>query len=196
MHLEKFGGHAMAAGLTMREDRFAAFREAFLCAAREMLTDEWLLPRLRLDGELAPGDVTLQLLDELDSLEPFGIGNHAPVFFARGVTLASEPRVMKEKHYSLILRHGRSESRAVWFGGATEKLPACRGTWHLPSSAMSIKVSSGRRCKSKRCGRRRSGRRVSGNPKVAIFLKTHALVAMGFRVVNQRGFKFVLLDPG
>jgi single-stranded-DNA-specific exonuclease len=126
MHLEKFGGHAMAAGLTMREDRFPAFREAFLCAAREMLTDEWLRPRLRLDGELAPGNVTLQLLDELDSLEPFGIGNHAPVFFARGVTLAGEPRVMKEKHYSLILRHGQSESRAVWFGGAIEKLP------HLP----------------------------------------------------------------
>ncbi|HET6408723.1 MAG TPA: DHHA1 domain-containing protein, partial [Chthoniobacteraceae bacterium] len=123
MHLEKFGGHAMAAGLTMREDRFTAFREAFLCAAREMLTDEWLLPRLRLDGELAPGDVTLRLLDELDALHPFGIGNHAPVFFAQDVTLGGEPRVMKEKHYSLSLRHGRSETRAVWFGGAMQELP-------------------------------------------------------------------------
>jgi single-stranded-DNA-specific exonuclease len=123
MHLEKFGGHAMAAGLTVRQERFAAFREAFMCAAREMLTDEWLIPRLRLDGELAPGHATLALLDHLDALEPCGIGNHAPVFFARGVTLGAEPRLMKEKHFSLTLRHGRSETRAVWFGGATDDLP-------------------------------------------------------------------------
>jgi single-stranded-DNA-specific exonuclease len=123
MHLEKFGGHAMAAGLTVREERFAAFRDAFMSAAREMLTEEWLIPRLRLDGELAPGDATLGLLDHLDALQPFGIGNHAPVFFARGVTVSGEPRVMKEKHLSLNLRHGRSETRAVWFGGAAHEMP-------------------------------------------------------------------------
>jgi single-stranded-DNA-specific exonuclease len=123
MHLEKFGGHAMAAGLTVRADRFPAFREAFLCAAREMLTDEWLLPRLRLDGELALGDVSLKLLDQLDALQPFGIGNHAPVFFSRNVSLSGEPRVMKEKHLSLSFRHGRGETRAVWFGSAKQELP-------------------------------------------------------------------------
>lgn len=123
MHLEKFGGHAMAAGLTVREDRFSAFRDAFLCAARDMLTDEWLLPRLRLDGELALSDVSLKLLDHLDALQPFGIGNHAPVFFARNVSLVGEPRVMKEKHLSLSFRNGRGETRAVWFGSAKQELP-------------------------------------------------------------------------
>jgi single-stranded-DNA-specific exonuclease len=123
MHLEKFGGHAMAAGLTVREDRFAAFRDAFLCAARDMLTDEWLLPRLRLDGELALSEVTLKLLDYLDALQPFGIGNQAPVFFARNVGLSGEPRVMKEKHLSLSFRHDRGETRAVWFGSAKQELP-------------------------------------------------------------------------
>lgn len=123
IHLEKFGGHAMAAGLTVREDRFAAFRDAFLSAARDMLTDEWLLPRLRLDGELALSDVSLKLLDHLDALQPFGIGNHAPVFFARSVSLSGEPRVMKEKHLSLSFRSGRGETRAVWFGSAKLDLP-------------------------------------------------------------------------
>lgn len=123
MHLEKFGGHAMAAGLTLREDSFPAFRDAFLCAARAMLTDEWLLPRLRLDGELALNDVTLNLLDHLDALQPFGIGNHTPVFFARKVSLVGEPRVMKEKHLSLSFRHSRGETRAVWFGAAKHELP-------------------------------------------------------------------------
>jgi single-stranded-DNA-specific exonuclease len=123
IHLEKFGGHAMAAGLTVREERFGAFRDAFMNAAREMLTDDWLIPRLRLDGELAPGEVTLGLVDHLDALQPFGIGNHAPLFFASGVTVSGEPRVMKEKHLSLNLRHGRSETRAVWFGSATLEMP-------------------------------------------------------------------------
>jgi single-stranded-DNA-specific exonuclease len=129
MHLEKFGGHAMAAGLTVREERFAAFREAFMCVAREMLTEEWLIPRLRLDAELAPGEATLSLLDHLDALQPFGIGNHAPVFHARGVTVGAETRVMKEKHLSLTLRQGRSETRAVWFGGAMQELP--RPPWDV-----------------------------------------------------------------
>lgn len=123
MHLEKFGGHAMAAGLTLREEHFAAFREAFLSTAREMLTDEWLLPRLRLDGELALGAVTLKLLEHLEMLQPFGIGNRAPVFFARNVSLAGKPRVMKEKHLSLSFRHERGETRAVWFGAAKQELP-------------------------------------------------------------------------
>lgn len=123
LHLEKFGGHAMAAGLTVLKERFPAFRDAFLSAARDMLTDEWLLPRLRLDGELTLSDVTTRLLDQLDTLQPFGIGNHAPVFFARNVRLYGEPRVMKEKHLSLTFRHERGETRAVWFGSAKQELP-------------------------------------------------------------------------
>jgi single-stranded-DNA-specific exonuclease len=123
MHLEKFGGHAMAAGLTVRQESFGAFRQAFMAIAREMIDDEWLMPRLRLDGEMAPGDATLEFLNELDAMQPFGVGNHAPVFYASGVRLAAEPRVMKEKHLSLNLRHGRGETRAVWFGGAAGELP-------------------------------------------------------------------------
>lgn len=122
-HLERFGGHEMAAGLTLREDRLDAFREAFNRVARERLTDEDLRPRLRLDAEMPLKAVDLSLLDELASLEPFGIGNHAPTFCARSVTLTAEPRVMKEKHLSLLLRQDGREARAVWFGAADLELP-------------------------------------------------------------------------
>lgn len=132
-YLEKFGGHEMAAGLTVREEKFGAFREAFLDAARGTLSAEQLLPRLRLDAEVGLGDVTLDFLDNLDRLQPFGIGNHSPTFFARGVSLASEPRVMKDKHLSLILRHRGGETKAVWFGGASAELP--RLPWDVAYTA-------------------------------------------------------------
>jgi single-stranded-DNA-specific exonuclease len=122
-HLEKHGGHEMAAGLTMRETHFADFRQSFCTCARELLTDEQLQPRLHLDAELALGEIDFALLDQHEALQPFGMGNPQPIFAARGVTLAAEPRVMKEKHLSLILRQGRREYRAVWFNAASETMP-------------------------------------------------------------------------
>lgn len=121
--LEKHGGHEMAAGLTVREARFAEFRELFCACAREALTDEQLQPRLRLDAELSLGEIDYELLEQHESLQPFGMGNPQPVFAARGVTLAGEPRVMKEKHLSLILRQNGDEYRAVWFNSAAQELP-------------------------------------------------------------------------
>jgi single-stranded-DNA-specific exonuclease len=128
-HLEKHGGHEMAAGLTMREVNLADFRRSFCACARDLLTDEQLQPRLRLDAELALGEIDYALLDQHEALQPFGMGNPQPVFAARGVTLAAEPRVMKEKHLSLILRQGRREYRAVWFNAASEALP--RPPWDV-----------------------------------------------------------------
>ena len=124
--LEKHGGHEMAAGLTIREERFAAFRTAFLAYARAQLTAEQLQPRLHLDAELNLGEIDYELLAHHEALQPFGMGHPQPLFFARGVTLAGEPRVMKEKHLSLMLRQHGDEYRAVWFGAANDELP------HLP----------------------------------------------------------------
>jgi single-stranded-DNA-specific exonuclease len=121
--LEKHGGHEMAAGLTLRQERFAEFRDAFLACAGERLPAEQLQPRLHIDGELALGEIDDELLAHHESLQPFGMANPQPLFCARGVTLAAEPRVMKEKHLSLVLRQAGDEYRAVWFGAAKDALP-------------------------------------------------------------------------
>ena len=121
--LERHGGHEMAAGLTLRQPRFEEFRDAFRKCAGERLSAEQLQPIQTLDVELALGEIDYELLAAHESLQPFGMANPQPVFVARGVTLVFEPRVMKEKHLSLMLRQGRDEHRAVWFGAATEKLP-------------------------------------------------------------------------
>ena len=127
--LEKHGGHEMAAGLTLRLENLPALRDAFRRCARETLTAEQLRPHLHLDAELPLGEIDYTLLDQHEALQPFGMGHPQPLFYARGVTLAAEPRVMKEKHYSFLLRQEGDEYRAVWFGGVAHPLP--RQPWDI-----------------------------------------------------------------
>lgn len=123
-HLERFGGHEMAAGLAVREENFGAFADAFRQAARELLTDEDLQPRLHLDHELTLPQLNDELLRWHQALEPFGNGNRHPLFFARDVAPAAEPQVLKEKHLVLRLRQQNHFRRAIFFDGATSPLPA------------------------------------------------------------------------
>src|SRR5213596_1300100 len=80
MHLEKYGGHTMAAGFTIRRDRFDDFRVAFLAVAGELLTPEDLAPSQRVDLELPLAEVNTDLERLIRHLEPCGAGNPAPVF--------------------------------------------------------------------------------------------------------------------
>ncbi len=121
--LEKFGGHEMAAGLTIREENFGSFAEDFRKAARATLTDEALEARLELHQELTLADLKTDLLEWYELLEPFGSGNAQPMFFARGVEPAAAPRVLKEKHLALRLRQQNYHARAIFFDGASEDLP-------------------------------------------------------------------------
>ena len=121
--LHKHGGHEMAAGLSISQQHFETFREAFLAHAATTLTEAQLQPRLHLDAELSFEHIGFALLDHHDQLQPFGMGNPQPLFFARRVEHGSDPRVLKEKHLSLHLRQGRHEQRAIWFSAAGEPLP-------------------------------------------------------------------------
>jgi single-stranded-DNA-specific exonuclease len=121
--LQKFGGHEMAAGLTIREQDVDLFAEAFRNAARELLSDEHLQPRLRLDHELAFSEINVDLLRWHEMLQPFGNGNPQPVFLAREVEPMATPRVINDKHLVLRLAQRNSHKRAVYFDGAAVPLP-------------------------------------------------------------------------
>lgn len=121
--LEKFGGHEMAAGLAIREDRITAFADAFRAAAGEMLSPQDLEPHLRLDHELALSELSLDFLHWHEMLQPFGNGNPQPLFLAREVAPAAPPRVVNQKHLLLNLRQQNTHRRAVYFDGASEPLP-------------------------------------------------------------------------
>jgi single-stranded-DNA-specific exonuclease len=121
--LEKFGGHEMAAGLTLREENFPAFADAFRTAARQLLSDENLEPRLHLDHELTFSELNAELLCWHQVLEPFGSGNRQPLFFARAVEPTVSPQILKEKHLVLRLRQKNHFRRAIFFDGASSPLP-------------------------------------------------------------------------
>ena len=122
--LEKYGGHEMAAGISIREDQFANFRGAFLQSVRELVSDEILEPRLRIDHELSFPELSYDFLQWHEMLQPFGNGNPQPVFYARAVEPAAEPRVLNDKHVSLRLRQRNYHQRAIFFDGAAEPLPS------------------------------------------------------------------------
>jgi len=123
--LLRHGGHAMAAGITIRPDKLDAFRARLNDLARRSLRLEDLQPPLRLDAEVNLGDITLATLAELDQLKPTGMGNPMVQCFARGLT-HQRPllRMGSEKqHVKLWLTDGQTGHEAVWWNAGQESLP-------------------------------------------------------------------------
>ncbi len=114
---ERFGGHRQAAGLTIRTDRIPELRRRLAAHADAVLAYDDLVPRVRVDAVLPLAAVGGDVLDALDRLAPFGVGNPAPLFGSGPAEVASGPRVMKERHLSLSLRQGPRTFRAVMWRG-------------------------------------------------------------------------------
>lgn len=113
-HLERFGGHRYAAGIGVRAENVAAFGAAFEAEAARRLTEDDLLPRLVVDVEAQPEDITRELALELKRLAPFGAGNPEPVLLMRGMTVA-EQRVVGEGHLRLRLTRDGFTFNAIAF---------------------------------------------------------------------------------
>lgn len=96
--LERFGGHSMAAGLTIARTRYDDFREFIQKEARELFGEAGR-PVLYIDGRLLPRECTMDTLKALSLLEPFGEGNPEPVWMARGLFAASFRTVGRESRH-------------------------------------------------------------------------------------------------
>ena len=127
--LDAFGGHDMAAGLSLQESNLEELRERFESATRQLISEEDLIPRLRLDAELDLGLVDDHWLDTQDRLAPFGTSNAQPLLFSRGVSPSSPPRVLKEKHLRLELKSSGRRRNAIWFNASLDALP--RPPWDV-----------------------------------------------------------------
>lgn len=117
------GGHDMAAGLVIREEMMDAFRAAFNDFVRETIGAEQLRPVLAVDAEVSFCELTLDLLDSYELLEPFGNSNPQPVFMSRNVMLTEAPRHLQGNHLRLSLRQGNSECDAMYFNAGHLRLP-------------------------------------------------------------------------
>ena len=100
----RFGGHAHACGFAMPARNVAELRTLLDAFARSRLTLADFDPVLEFDAELDLTDVTPDLFQALQSLEPYGMGNSEPVFTARAVQLIAPPKIIKDKHLKLKLR--------------------------------------------------------------------------------------------
>jgi single-stranded-DNA-specific exonuclease len=117
-HLEQFGGHRAAAGLTIGRSHIRAFRDALTRFADDRLGPDDLRPRLRIDGQLGFRQITPRLFDGLAMLAPFGIGNPKPTFWTPAAQIADGPRRLKERHLSMSLRHEGVALRGVFWRAA------------------------------------------------------------------------------
>ncbi len=122
-HILRGGGHAMAAGVSIREERLDIFRQAISEAARQALTQAELTPVLELDAEVRLRDLTLDFLQNYRLLEPFGQRNTEPVFLCRKVTPRLPGRLMKEKHLRVTLTQDGASMDARWFNAPLQDLP-------------------------------------------------------------------------
>ena len=116
-HLERFGGHRAAAGLSIRPDRVEAFAQAFAAQAELALGDEDLSPVTRVDAVLPPGTrLTLDLCEELRRLAPFGVGNPDVTLLAGDCELGDLATVGEGKHLRFRVRQdGRDAGSAIAF---------------------------------------------------------------------------------
>jgi single-stranded-DNA-specific exonuclease len=122
-HLLAGGGHDMAAGLSIAEDKMDAFRQDFAAYVLGATEPEQRQPKLRVDAEITFDQLSLEFLTDYELLQPFGNGNPQPIFMARGVNLSRPPVHMKNQHLRLHLRQGYAEQDAVFFGGGEVALP-------------------------------------------------------------------------
>ena len=117
-HLERYGGHRAAAGLSIRPEQVEAFADAFAAHADSLLDDEQLVPLTPVDGILPRGaELTLELCTELQKLAPFGLGNPDVTLLAPGCELGALATVGEGKHLKFrVRREGRDAGGAIAFG--------------------------------------------------------------------------------
>ena len=123
VHLERYGGHRAAAGVTVKPGQMAAFADAFEQVAAVRLAGQELIPELLLDAELEPCDCTLALVTELQRLGPFGMGNATPVLMFKGMQVV-EVRSFGENNLNLRVERDGYQFRAVGWGMADRVVPA------------------------------------------------------------------------
>jgi single-stranded-DNA-specific exonuclease len=124
--LEKHGGHAMAAGLSIDPARLEAFRQRINDLARERLRPEHLQPEVRIDASIPLRSLSLPVVADLRRMEPFGMGNPVVQLAVRGLTHARPPQRLKEQHWKFWVTDGGTPVETVWWGAGDRPVPEGR----------------------------------------------------------------------
>jgi single-stranded-DNA-specific exonuclease len=115
---EQFGGHAAAAGMTIKQDNIDALREKLDFHAAATFEGRELIPDLLIDARVSSATLDRTLVEDMKKFEPFGAGNPKPIFVTSDLVIREDPWVMKDKHLKLKLEDAqRRRFEAVWWDG-------------------------------------------------------------------------------
>ncbi|MDD5765549.1 MAG: single-stranded-DNA-specific exonuclease RecJ [Candidatus Marinimicrobia bacterium] len=111
--LDNYGGHKMAAGLTISEKNLPAFISRLKDIAAKSITDEMLFPGIYIDTEIRFSEIDQEVLDYLNKMAPYGPGNMRPVFVARDLQIYGMPRIVGEQHLKFKVSKDRTVFSAI-----------------------------------------------------------------------------------
>ena len=125
--LVKYGGHELAAGLTVKRGMLDEFRKRINEYADKHITDDMLTIKVEADCELSMAEVNMSFANEILRLEPFGIGNASPQFVMKGVAVRRITHIGGGKHTKLLLQKDGICVSAMYFGVGEGELPCEEG---------------------------------------------------------------------
>ncbi len=114
--LVRYGGHELAAGLTIRRADIPEFRTRINAYAAERLTDDMTAVRYEADCLVEADELSMEVAEELERLEPFGVGNQTPLFVLRNAVLQKALSLGNGRHTKMVLAVGEHTFNAIWFG--------------------------------------------------------------------------------
>ncbi len=115
-HLIKFGGHKYAAGLCIQPENIADFRKTFLQAANSMLNADDMIPTQKLDAELQPDDISMDLLNWLKLFSPYGPKNMRPIFLLQKADIIRPTKIVGKNHLRFKVLNSKQGFDAIAFG--------------------------------------------------------------------------------
>ena len=113
--LEKFGGHELAAGLTIKEENFGEFKKQISAYAKENMDVKCTVRELSIDSEITENDMTVEFADKVSMLEPFGMANPQPVFVVKKAKVLRSSDFKEGKHLRLTVSKKNKILNAVGF---------------------------------------------------------------------------------
>lgn len=112
--IERFGGHSMAVGITIKRDKFEEFSEQFEKIAKDAKIDE-IIPIINIDAKINLSEINKEMVASLKQLEPFGEGNKTPIFAFKNLKIDSIRALSEGKHIKMTLKDGNTIINSIGF---------------------------------------------------------------------------------
>lgn len=138
--IERFGGHELAAGLTLKTQNIDSFKNSIIQYAAQHIKAEHMLASINIDGELQPEELTVKAAEDLEILAPFGVDNPKPIFCCNGMRIVDIKTTIDEKHLKLKLRYANRTLDAIGFNIGDAIRQFCKGDF--VDAAFSLEINS------------------------------------------------------